>query len=70
MTIGKEDKPGASVRAGNLLLVSYRRSRDARTESGIAYGEHIIPLKSLGGFTGDLRMKRRLLEMEGVHVAN
>jgi 2-keto-4-pentenoate hydratase/2-oxohepta-3-ene-1,7-dioic acid hydratase in catechol pathway len=54
MTIGKEDRPGASVRAGDLLLVSYRCSRDAHQESGIAYGEHIIPLTSLKGFTGDI----------------
>ena len=64
MTIGKEDKPGAPVRTGDLLLVSYRRSRDAHPESGIAYGGNIIPLTSLEGLTGDI-----LQACDSPHVA-
>jgi glycine/D-amino acid oxidase-like deaminating enzyme len=37
MTIGRTSKPGVPVRAGNPLLVSYRRSSGADPESGVAY---------------------------------
>jgi 2-keto-4-pentenoate hydratase/2-oxohepta-3-ene-1,7-dioic acid hydratase in catechol pathway len=43
-----------SVRAYELLLVSYRRRPDEPPRTGIAQGEHIIPLASLTGFTDDI----------------
>jgi 2-keto-4-pentenoate hydratase/2-oxohepta-3-ene-1,7-dioic acid hydratase in catechol pathway len=43
-----------SVRAGELLLVSYRRSRAASPEIGIARGQDIIPITHLGWLAGDI----------------
>jgi 2-keto-4-pentenoate hydratase/2-oxohepta-3-ene-1,7-dioic acid hydratase in catechol pathway len=42
-----------SVRARELLLVSYRDLPDEPPKTGVAQGEHIIPLTSLTGFTDD-----------------
>jgi 2-keto-4-pentenoate hydratase/2-oxohepta-3-ene-1,7-dioic acid hydratase in catechol pathway len=43
-----------SVRARELLLVSYRQDRDARPQVGLAHGDRIIPLSGLPGFSGDI----------------
>src|SRR5687768_13319595 len=43
-----------SVRARELLLVSYRRVPDETPKTGILHGEHIVPLAGLIGFTDDI----------------
>jgi 2-keto-4-pentenoate hydratase/2-oxohepta-3-ene-1,7-dioic acid hydratase in catechol pathway len=43
-----------SVRARELLLVSYRGAPDVNAQVGLAHGDRIIPLSGVQGFSGDI----------------
>ena len=43
-----------SVRAGEVRMVSFRRDPDAPAETGLAQGEHIVPLADVPGFSDDI----------------
>ena len=43
-----------SVRARELLLVSYRQAPDGHARVGLAHGDRITPLSGLQGFSGDI----------------
>jgi O-6-methylguanine DNA methyltransferase len=72
--------PRGEVRSYGRIAKALRKPMAARAV-GQACGRNPVPLVvpchrvissdgSIGGFTGDLTHKRRLLELEGVHIAS